>query len=129
MVEMNTKTKLSIMPNLNTGIKTTQRHLLPLPRMCPVSGNPQPGSMLAISYESKKSHLEVYALKEYVNEFIGGHPSGIRDMESTIQAIANECAKAISAGVSVKSTVILDTGDTLETECYIEEQTKEQAKL
>ena len=39
---------IGVQPNLNPAIRTHSAHRFDLPRMCPISGNPQPGSVLII---------------------------------------------------------------------------------
>lgn len=56
--------------------------------------------------------LEVYSLKKYVDEYIGGR-GAIRDMEGMIQQIAQDCANAIGAYVRVDAQIILQRGDTM----------------
>lgn len=91
-----------------------ERHVIPLPSCCPVSGNPQPGSKITISYHPKDKFLEVYSLKKYIDEYIGGHDSGIRDMEGMIQQIALDCATAIGGYVRVDANIKLQFGDEMQ---------------
>jgi NADPH-dependent 7-cyano-7-deazaguanine reductase QueF len=77
-------------------------HSFDLPRMCPVSGNPQPGSRLEIWYTPDQSFLEIETLGQYIESFIGGQQIGrafVRDMEQTIQAIAQACCLAVGVRV------------------------------
>lgn len=77
-------------------------HTFDLPRMCPISGNPQPGSVLEVWYSAADSFLEIETLGEYIHSFIGGRQIGrafVRDMEQTIQAIASECAASVGVKV------------------------------
>ena len=77
-------------------------HVFDLPRMCPVSGNPQPGSVLEVWYTAGDWFLEIETLGEYIASFIGGKQIGrafVRDMEQTIQASATECAASVCVRV------------------------------
>ena len=77
-------------------------HVFDLPRMCPVSGNPQPGSVLEVWYSADQWFLEIETLGSYIHSFIGGKQIGrtfVRDMEQTIQAIAAECAASVGVRV------------------------------
>jgi NADPH-dependent 7-cyano-7-deazaguanine reductase QueF len=77
-------------------------HSFDLPRMCPVSGNPQPGSVLEVWYTPDQWFLEIETLGEYIANYIGGHQIGrafIRDMEQTIQQIAADCAASVGVRV------------------------------
>lgn len=98
-------------PNTITNTHLFERHVLPLPSCCPVSGNPQPGSEVIISYHPKDKFLEVYSLKKYIDEYIGGHESGIRDMEGMIQQIALDCATTAGVYVRVDAKIKLQFGD------------------
>lgn len=97
-------------------ISTFEWHILPLPSMCPVSGNPQPGSTLFVLYKPATAFLEVYSLRADVNAYIGGR-GAIRDMEGTIQAIAQDCANAIKTYVVVGAIIRLQRGDTMALMC------------
>jgi 7-cyano-7-deazaguanine reductase len=100
---------LKTMPNLSS-TQIVSIHRLDLPSMCPISGNPKPGSHIRILYKADGKFLEVYSLQAYVNSFIGGHPSGVRDMEQTIQKIAGDCALVLGVPVKVYANLILDCG-------------------
>lgn len=102
-------------PCLST-VNTFEWHILPLPSMCPVSGNPQPGSTLFVLYKPQSAFLEVYSLHADVKEYIGGRPP-IRDMEGTIQQIAQDCADAIQTYVVVGAIIRLQRGDTMALMC------------
>lgn len=101
---------IDIQPNLHATIPLFERHQLPLPRCCPISGNPQPGSTITISYRPKDKFLEVYSLRNYIDEFIGGH-EGVRDMEGMIQKIASDCCQTLGVYVRVDAQIILQDGD------------------
>lgn len=91
-------------PNYHPEIATLSAHRFDLPRMCPVSGNPQPGSVLTVSYTARDWFLEIETLGAYIDSYIGGRPLGrelIRDMEQTIQQIALDCAAAVGVPVAV----------------------------
>jgi NADPH-dependent 7-cyano-7-deazaguanine reductase QueF len=95
---------IGVQPNLNEHISTRSRHTFDLPRMCPVSGNPQPGSVIAVYYTARRWFLEIETLGAYIASYIGGraHAGGlIRDMEQTIQQIAQDCAASLEAPVTV----------------------------
>jgi 7-cyano-7-deazaguanine reductase len=99
---------IDTMPNFRLS-DTYEIHRIELPVMCPVSKNPKAGSHIRILYKPKDKLLEVYSLKKYVDEYIGGHPSGVRDMEQTIQKIAKDCSEAVGVEVKVYANLILDT--------------------
>lgn len=86
----------------NAGGAARACHTFDLPRMCPVSGNPQPGSVLEVWYTAADWFLEIETLGAYIASFIGGAQIGrafVRDMEQTIQAIAAECAASVGVQV------------------------------
>lgn len=86
----------------NYGTRTRSCHIFDLPRMCPVSGNPQPGSVLEVHYTAADWFLEIETLGAYIAGYIGGKQIGrafVRDMEQTIQAIASDCAASVGVRV------------------------------
>jgi 7-cyano-7-deazaguanine reductase len=97
-------------------ISTFEWHILPLPSMCPVSRNPQPGSALYVLYQPKACFLEVYSLRAYVNSYIGGK-GAIRDMEGTIQRIAQDCANALDVPVCIGAWIVLQRRDAMALVC------------
>lgn len=95
---------IGVQPNFHPEISTTSEHRFDLPRMCPVSGNPQPGSVLTVRYVAQQFFLEIETLGEYIESYIGGRPMGrdlIRDMEQTIQQVAIDCAASVEVPVEV----------------------------
>jgi 7-cyano-7-deazaguanine reductase len=100
-------------------VHTYEWHILPLPSMCPISGNPQPGSTLFVLYKPTHAFLEVYSLRAYLNSYIGGK-GAIRDMEGTIQAIAQDCADVLQAPVCVGAWIVLQRADALSLICTAE---------
>lgn len=97
-------------PNTKQNIQLWQRHDLPLPSCCPVSGNPQPGSVVSISYRPHAAFIEVYSLRKYIDSYVGGK-DGVRDMEGMIQQIAADCAAVVGVAVTVRANIILQRGD------------------
>lgn len=94
-------------PNYHPKIITESEHRFDLPRMCPVSGNPQPGSVLTVRYVARDWFLEIETLGAYIESYVGGRSIGrdlIRDMEQTVQQIALDCA----ASVEVQVVVVAD---------------------
>lgn len=105
---------LDTMPNLRPDVAAgAQTHTVALPQMCPVSGNPQPGSYIAVRYTPAGRYLEVYSLEMYLRRFVGGwlrDGAYIRDMEQTIATIAADCAAALGVPVTVRARLVLDAG-------------------
>lgn len=99
-------------------VATTLRHTLPLPRMCPVSGNPQPGSVLAISYQGAPGGwcLEKYSVQHLLRRFERGwrgtpsYPAE-RNMEGAVRLLARMFADAVEVPVVVRARLRLDGGD------------------
>lgn len=102
---------MTTQPNLYPDTALLQWHILPLPACCPVSGNPQPGSQVVILYHARTAFLEVYGLRKMIDAYIGGHESGLRDMEGMIQDIAIRCATLIQAPVTVGAYIRLQRFD------------------
>jgi len=82
-------------------VPTFVSHSVNLPRCCPVSGNPAPGSTLSVSYIPKGVVLPVEELAAWVEEYVGGHPSGRREMEAMIQHLAKRVAEIVNVRVKV----------------------------
>jgi NADPH-dependent 7-cyano-7-deazaguanine reductase QueF len=99
-------------PNLSGG-SIFQTHILPLPQCCPISGNPQPGSTLYLSYYAGAEFLEVYSLRKYVTEYIGGR-GDVRDMEGMIIQIARDCAATLNSPVLAWAYIVLQRGDAMQ---------------
>jgi hypothetical protein len=87
------------MPDEAPAVPMWIENRLLLPRCCPVSKNPQPGSTLRLRYRARGRVLEVYSLKAYIESFVDGHADGTRNMEAMIQRIAQTCADALQTPV------------------------------
>lgn len=101
---------IGAMPNYHMELETLSAHRFDLPRMCPVSGNPQPGSRITVEYTARALFLEIESMGEYIASYIGGRPIGrdlIRDMEQTIQQIAIDCAKVVEVPVTVTADLVI----------------------
>jgi hypothetical protein len=91
------------------------RHILPLPPMCPVSGNPREGSTLILSYLSSGWCLEKYSLSRLLRRFNGGwkgtprYPAE-RNMEGAAKLIAKMAADAVGVPVRAHVRLKLDGG-------------------
>lgn len=101
---------LAAIPNQDPGTRLFLRHVLPLPAMCPVSGNPQPGSEIRICYRAGARVLEVYRLQQYLQAYVGGHPDGTRELEAMVQHVARDCAAVLGVRVWVRAFVRLQHG-------------------
>lgn len=75
---------------------------LDLPPCCPLSGNPQAGSYVLITYCPADAALEVASVSRYLRGFVGGRGE-VRGMEDMICQIARDCAACIGAEVSVEA--------------------------
>ena len=95
------------MPNEVPGVPMTVENVLPLPRCCPVSGNPQTGSRLTLRYQPKDLVLEVYALRRYVDSYVGGRAQ-IRSMEAMVQQIAADASAVLKVPVEVVAELVLE---------------------
>lgn len=97
---------LATLPNERREVSLRVEHVLAIPRCCPVSRNPYPGSTVAIRYRAGERLLEVYALKRYIEAFRGGHPDGTRNMETMIEKIAHDCAEAPEQQAAIITKVV-----------------------
>lgn len=98
---------LATLPNERPDVATRMEHVLEIPRCCPASRNPQPGSTLTIRYRVEERILEVYTLKAYIASFQGGHADGTRNMESMIGKIAADAANATGVRVFIHAHLFL----------------------
>jgi NADPH-dependent 7-cyano-7-deazaguanine reductase QueF len=98
---------LKTMPNELPRVPLWVENTIALPKCCPVSGNPQAGSRVRIRYRPAEAVLEVYSLKGYIAEYVGGHENGIRSMEAMIQRIALDCAEVLGVPVVVLADLVL----------------------
>jgi NADPH-dependent 7-cyano-7-deazaguanine reductase QueF len=104
--------ELATQPNEHKAEIALESHRLDLPQCCPVSGNPQPGSYIVISYAPADLVLEVYALRKYINEFVGGR-GDVRSMEGMIAQIAQDCRQAVGVKVKVRAYLIINPGQVM----------------
>jgi NADPH-dependent 7-cyano-7-deazaguanine reductase QueF len=108
---------LKLQPNEKRCLFIEHEHILDLPQCCPVSGNPQPGSTLAISYKGEESFLEVYSLKAFIESYVGGK-NGVRSMEGMLQDIAQACADALNIEVRLYANLLLHPAQKMRVTCY-----------
>lgn len=86
------------------------RHIVALPIMCPVSKNPQPGSTLLLQYTPQQGLvLDVDDLADEILQYVHGHPSGVRDMETTIQRLCEFAASAVKVPVTALADLLIYT--------------------
>jgi NADPH-dependent 7-cyano-7-deazaguanine reductase QueF len=100
-------------PKISRLIKQT--HEVTIPALCPKTGNPIEGSMLAITYAPNQKLLEIYSLNEYIASFIGARD--VRDLELFTQVVARDCHDVLNVPVSVIGRYILNIGQTVICEC------------
>lgn len=88
----------------------TITHEVDLPVLCPHSKNPLSGSTLELSYSpSVGLVLDVDDLAEEVERYKGGHPSGVRDMETTIQDLCAFAARSVNTSVTACASLLIST--------------------
>jgi hypothetical protein len=103
------------MPRAHGAVTLREHHTVDLPEMCPVSRNPRPGSTLTLSYTPDRHVLEVYGICEVVRRFRGGFPGDDhyppeRNMEGTVQLLAQMAADALNVSVRARVDLVLDAG-------------------
>lgn len=91
-------------------------HVLSLKPCCPISGNPQAGSEIEIEYRASKYLLEVVALREYMDSYIGGRGE-VRSMEGMIQQITQDVANTIKTAVHVTARLNIAPEQKMILEC------------
>ena len=102
---MTVNAAIQTVDNQHPAISMVQRHIINVPALCPVTGNPQQGSTLTVTYLPETKLLELYSLTEYVHSFIG-HKT-VRDIEHFAQTFAQDCADALGVSVSVRAHFVL----------------------
>jgi NADPH-dependent 7-cyano-7-deazaguanine reductase QueF len=96
-------------------VRMLETHTIELPPCCPISGNPQPGSTLTLSYRPAGWCIEVYSLRQLVDRFRGGwkgtdrYPAE-RNMEGMIALVAQMAADALNVRVRGRAALVLDVG-------------------
>ena len=98
-------------PNSMPSVPLEVEHMLALPRLCPATSNPQPGSTLTLTYHAADKLLDVLQLDAVVAEYIGHRE--IRDIEYMVQHLAPRCADALGVPVVASAQITLDIGQTM----------------
>ncbi|MEO7910275.1 MAG: hypothetical protein ABIV47_11560 [Roseiflexaceae bacterium] len=102
---------LATIPNGYPALTMRVRLTYPFAQLCPVSGEPQPGSTITISYNAGTLLLETKALRQYLASFTGENPHGVRDLEEAAQVIAQQCADMLHTWVDVSTLYHLLIGE------------------
>ena len=102
---------VTTIPNSMPEVQTTITHELSLPRLCPATGNPQPGSEIRISYSPAALLLDVFGLEALLAGYVGH--TEIRDIEYMVQHLTQRCADALAVEVQAEAGVLLDLGQRL----------------
>lgn len=103
--------KLATVPNKYPLVATHIHLTYPFAQLCPMSGEPQPGSTITISYEADKVLLEIKALRQYLASYMGENPHNVRDLEEAAQVIAQHCADVLQKPVQVIAHYHLKIGE------------------
>jgi len=103
-------TFLATIPNRYSALRMRVRMTYPFAQLCPISGEPQPGSMITISYNAGALLLEMKALRQYLASFAGDNVHGVRDLEEAAQVIAQQCANILQTRVHVNAEYHLNVG-------------------
>src|SRR3954463_13692104 len=102
---------LATIPNGYPALTTRVRLTYPFAQLCPVSGEPQPGSTITISYNVGALLLETKALRQYLASFAGENPYGVRDLEQAAQVIAQACADVVQTAIHGGAKYHLPSGE------------------
>lgn len=113
----NALVRLNRQPNEALCNETIVTHILDLPQCCPVSGNPQTGSSIAITYTPLELLIEAVSLHSYIQSYRGGR-GPVRSMEGMIQSIAKDCAECVQVEVDVKASLNLEPDQKMIVQCY-----------
>jgi hypothetical protein len=109
--------ELKLQPNEKRCAFTEHEHDLKISGFCPVSGNPQEGSGILISYKAEANFLEVAALKAFIETYRGGKGE-IRSMEGMLQEIAQECSNALEVDVKLYAFLRIEPEQIMKVTCY-----------
>jgi len=109
-------TPLKTQPNEKRCHQMRETHVLPLLNCCPVTKNPQEGSVLEISYTPDKKILEVASLRACVDSYVGGK-GDIRSMEGMIQDITQKCANTVGVMVHSLSLLVIEPNQKMRLDC------------
>jgi NADPH-dependent 7-cyano-7-deazaguanine reductase QueF len=99
---------MNTIKNSNPDIHTTVRLSAPCAALCPHSGEPQAGSVLAICYTPAAVLLELHAPVEWLQEQAAGTEA--MDLETLAQRAAQEAGKAVGVPVTVEAHYVLRGG-------------------
>lgn len=99
-------------PITDINVIQRERHILEVPRCCPVSKNPLPGSTITISYIPKGIVLEVASLKGYIHRFVGGLRDAdnnvtVRSMEDLVVRVAKDASRILGVKVIVYAKLLI----------------------
>jgi NADPH-dependent 7-cyano-7-deazaguanine reductase QueF len=86
------------------------RHEVPVPPLCPVSGNPASG-LVSIAYTPNSVILDVMTLTNYIASFVGSETH--RDLELVSRAIRDDAQKLLDVPVAVLACYELIDGQRL----------------
>lgn len=90
---------------------TYVHHIADVPPCCPVSGNPRPGSTIAVRYRPAAGLvLPVEDLSAMVGQYVGGF-GAVRAQEEMIQSIAARCAALVKVSVRVRADLVITPPD------------------
>ena len=103
-------TLLVTIPNGYPALTMRVRLTYPFAQLCPMSGEPQAGSTITISYNAGALLLETKALRQYLASFAGENPYGVRDLEEAAQVIAQQCANILHTSVLTHAEYYLNIG-------------------
>lgn len=103
-------TLLATIPNGYPALTMRVCLTYPFTQLCPISGEPQAGSTISISYHASELLLETKALRQYLASFAGENPHGVRDLEQAAQVIAQDCANILHTHVDVSALYHLSIG-------------------
>ena len=102
--------------SLDFDLPIKQTHKIPVQGMCPVSGEPQVGSFVKISYTTQSLALDVLTTRAFVNSFYNSTET--RDLEAVCVQVAKDAQEALGFPVKVTGVFLLKDGQSLKTTTY-----------
>ncbi len=110
------KPPVKIHPHKKRCHYTSVTNIINLPSCCPVSGNPEPGSIIEICYVAIDAVLEVAALQEYIKGYESGR-GDVRSMEEMVENITRDCALALGVKVTCTARLNIAPNQKMEVKC------------
>jgi NADPH-dependent 7-cyano-7-deazaguanine reductase QueF len=109
--------ELKSQPNETRCAFTEHEHVIYIHDLCPVTGNPQKGSKMIITYKGQNLFLEVKSLRSFADSYRGGK-GNVRSMEGMLQEVTQTCADVLQVDVKLVGDLIINPFQFMKVTCY-----------